>query len=167
MSESPAIHWYSKVALSIPSASEIPEVPAVRIRPTSSVPVIVGCPASGVLTGGNMRRAKLVSFSSLSPSSVNSTLTLMAPPWSCCVTVYVEPVAPGMFSIGVGQWVRGRNPLVAENWRFRGRRASAIPDVVAVSFSPILGNPLMPGPPVGELLAAARPALLDSVCSTR
>ena len=90
MSASSASHWYSYWTLLSPSASAMPDVFAVSVSPTCTVPLIVGAPVAGVLVVGAAATASvaaLVSDSSLPASSVKPTRTLITWPASASARV--------------------------------------------------------------------------------
>ena len=61
----------------------MPDVPAVSVSPTWAVPLMVGTPVGALLaTAATAAVAALVRDSSLPPSSVKATLTLMVLPAS-------------------------------------------------------------------------------------
>ena len=87
MSDPPAIHWYSKVALVSPSSSSMAEVSAVSVSPTWGVPLMAGRPvASEFGLGATATVAALVRDSWLSASSVKLTFTWIVCPWSLDVS---------------------------------------------------------------------------------
>ena len=70
---------------------------AVSISPTSTVPDMVGSPLGATLAGWvTAAVAALVRDSENPSSSVNLTLTFMVAARSPLVSVWVDPVAPGM-----------------------------------------------------------------------